>query len=97
MHDDVPTPQPLSAQSPVVVYGSIQFDMPSQISDRTYRIFVFKPSAPPPPSGYPVVVVTDGNLSFPLAATMDAAFALGSRAAKEYRIFGKGSLPLKSS
>jgi len=75
--DDVPTPPPLPAQSPVVVSGSIQFDMPSRISGRTYRIFVFKPAAPPPPSGYPGVVLTDGNLSFPLAATMDAAFALG--------------------
>ncbi len=81
-HDEAPTPPPLPAQSPVLVYGSIQFDMPSVISGRTYRIFVFKPADPPPPSGFPVVVVTDGNLSFPLAATMDAAFALnGGKAA----------------
>jgi predicted alpha/beta superfamily hydrolase len=80
-YHEVPAPSPLPAQSPVLVYGSIQFDMPSHISGRTYRIFVFKPSTPPPPAGYPVVVVTDGNLSFPLMATMDAAFELTGRAA----------------
>lgn len=70
------------AQSPVLVHGSVQFDLPSKISGRTYRIFVFQPASPPPPSGYPVVVVTDANMMFPFAATLDAAFALqGGKAA----------------
>src|SRR5271170_6691322 len=76
------SPPASPAQHPVALRGSVQFDMPSKISGRTYRIFVFKPAAPPPPSGYPVVVVIDGNMSFPLAATLDAAFALrGGKAA----------------
>lgn len=74
-------PVPLPAESPVSIHGSIQFDMPSKISGRIYRIFVFKPAAPPPPSGYPVVVVTDGNLTFPIMATLDATFALTGNAA----------------
>ena len=69
----------LPPQSPVFLNGfngsTIQFDMPSKISGRTYRIFVFEPDAPPPPSGYPVVV-TDGNLTFPLAATLATPFGL---------------------
>lgn len=79
--DGVSTQLPLPPQSPVLVYGAIQFDMSSAITGRTYRIFVFKPSGPPPPSGYPVIVATDGNLSFPLMATMAAAFELGGKAA----------------
>ena len=67
---------PMSTQGPVTVHRSIQFDMRSKISGRTYRIFVFKPPAPPPPSGYPVLVVTDANMTFPLAATVDATFGL---------------------
>jgi len=70
------SPAPLPPQNPVSVYGSTQFDMPSKISGRTYRIFVFKPADPPPPSGYPVVVAVDGNMTFPILATLDATFAL---------------------
>ena len=73
---------PLPAQTPVTVRGSIQFDMASEISGRTYRIFVFKPAATPPPSGYPVVVATDANMNFPIMATLAAASALrGGKAA----------------
>jgi ferri-bacillibactin esterase len=75
------TSLPLPIQSPVVVSGSMQFDWLSRISGRTYRLFVFKPAAPPPPAGYPVVVVTDGNLTFPLFATMSAGFAFAGQAA----------------
>lgn len=71
-----PPPESTTAQTPVSLPGSVQFDMESKISGRTYRIFVFKPAAPPPPSGYPVLVVTDANMNFPIAAVMDAAFGL---------------------
>ena len=74
--DSLPVPAPLPVQGPVLVRGSIQFDMPSEVSGRTYRIFVFAPRAPPPPSGYPVVVLIDGAMSFPIAATLAAAFGL---------------------
>jgi hypothetical protein len=77
--DDVPTPPSLPAQSPVVVSGSIQFDMPSRISGRTYRIFVFKPAAPPPPSGYPVVVLEDEDHLTALPASISRALAFALR------------------
>jgi ferri-bacillibactin esterase len=67
--------------SPALLYGSIQFDMASQITGRTYRIFVFKPDTPPPTAGYPVVVATDGNMVFPIMATVGATFALAGQAA----------------
>jgi uncharacterized protein len=66
--------------SPVTLHGSIQFDLPSTTTGRTYRIFVYKPDVPPG-LGYPMVVTTDGNGTFPLMATMDAAFALTGSAA----------------
>jgi uncharacterized protein len=66
----------LPAANPVTVQGAVQYDMASAITGRTYRLFVFKPAAPPPPTGYPVVVLTDGNLTFPFAATLNASFAL---------------------
>jgi predicted alpha/beta superfamily hydrolase len=62
----------ISAQ-PVLVHGSTQFDLASEISGHTYRIFVFKPDAPPPPEGYPLFLVTDANLTFPIAATLAIA------------------------
>jgi predicted alpha/beta superfamily hydrolase len=65
----------------VSLYGSVQFDMLSAISGRTYRIFVFKPNAPPPSSGYPVVVTTDGNMSFPIMATVAATFDVAGKPA----------------
>jgi predicted alpha/beta superfamily hydrolase len=71
----------LTAPSPAALYGSVQFDMPSRITGRTYRIFVFKPDSSAPPSGYPVIVGTDGNMVFPIMATVSATFALIGRAA----------------
>jgi uncharacterized protein len=69
-------------QSPVTLRGATQFDMTSKISGRTYRIFVFEPPSAGPPSGHPVIVMTDGNMSFPAAATLDGMFALqGGKAA----------------
>jgi hypothetical protein len=65
---DVPT----MTHSPVTFPGAVQFDMASKISGRTYRVFVFRPPVPPPPEGYPVVVASDGNMTFPILATMGA-------------------------
>jgi len=65
-HTETPAapPQP----KPYSFVRSVQFDMASKISGRTYRIFVHTPPAPPPPSGYPVLFVTDGNATFPVSA-----------------------------
>jgi uncharacterized protein len=54
---------------PATVPGAVQFDLPSQATGRTYRIYVLKPMSPPPAAGYPVVFLTDGDLSFGPAAT----------------------------
>src|SRR5580700_9219230 len=77
----VMSPPDLPAQSPAALYGSVQFDVSSRITGRTYRIFVFKPDSPPAPSGHPVVVGTDGNMVFPIMATVSATFALTGKAA----------------
>lgn len=68
-------PSPPSNQTPAHLPGAVQFDMASKISGRTYRVFVFRPVVPPPPAGYPVMVTSDGNMTFPIAAAMAASFA----------------------
>jgi hypothetical protein len=75
------TPAATRAQAPVTLFGASQFDLASKISGRTYRIFVYKPITPAPPSGYPVIYVTDGNGMFPLAAAQMAIMALGGKGA----------------
>jgi len=77
MPKDRSTPLPLA--SPATLFGAVQFDMASKISGRTYRILVFKPASPPPPAGYPVLVVTDGAMMFPLAATQSATAGMFGR------------------
>jgi uncharacterized protein len=69
------------AKTPVPLVGASQFDLASKISGRTYRIFVYKPLVPAPPSGYPVVFVTDGNGMFPLAAAQMAILGLAGKGA----------------
>ena len=54
--------------SPATIAGAIQFDMRSGVSGRMYRIYVFQPLEGPPPTGYPVMYVTDGNTFFCTAA-----------------------------
>lgn len=71
----------LPAHCPATLHGSIQFDMNSRLTGRTYRVFVFKPDCPPPSSGYPVVVGLDGNMVFPIIATVSASFALTANSA----------------
>ncbi len=66
------------ARSPVTAPWSSQFDMASQISGRTYRTFVFEPPLPAPEAGYPLLVVLDGNMTFPIAATMAAMYAFSA-------------------
>lgn len=77
----VTEPNDARAQAPVALFGASQFDLASKISARTYRIFVYRPLIPPPPSGYPVVFVTDGNGLFPLAAAQMAIMGLASKGA----------------
>jgi predicted alpha/beta superfamily hydrolase len=74
-------PADARAQAPVTLFGASQFDLASKISGRTYRISVYKPLTPAPPSGYPVVFVTDGNGMFPLAAAQMALMGLAGKGA----------------
>jgi predicted alpha/beta superfamily hydrolase len=62
----------IANEQPLALFGSTQFDMASANTGRTYRIFVFKPTSAPPPSGYSLVLVTDGNFAFPIAAATNA-------------------------
>src|SRR5580658_10520557 len=64
-----------AARSPVTVQWSTQFDLASEISGRTYRIFVFEPPLPAPEAGYPLLVALDGNMTFQIAAAMAAMYA----------------------
>jgi ferri-bacillibactin esterase len=77
----VTEPASARANSPVTLFGASQFDLPSKISARTYRIFVYKPLTPPPLAGYPVIYVTDGNGMFPLAAAQMALMGLAGKGA----------------
>lgn len=54
--------------SAATVAGAVQFDMRSGANGRTYRIYVYEPRQEPPPGGYPVLYITDGNACFCTAA-----------------------------
>ena len=71
----------LPAGEPAAIHGSVQFDLASAITGRTYRIFIFKPEVEAPPGGYPLVLAVDGNMVFPIMATVDATFELTGKAA----------------
>lgn len=48
-------------ESTATLKGAVQFDVPSRASGLTYRVYVAMPIMPPPPGGYPVVYLTDGD------------------------------------
>ena len=62
------------AVTPVMLSDAIQWDMRSEESGRTYRIYVRTPMKPPPRSGYPTIYFTDGNITFPIAAMLAELF-----------------------
>ncbi|WEK42003.1 MAG: alpha/beta hydrolase-fold protein [Candidatus Sphingomonas colombiensis] len=53
---------------PVTFAGARQYDMVSASTGRAYRIYLSIPASPPPPAGYPVLFVTDGDTNFIPAA-----------------------------
>ncbi|WP_394762402.1 alpha/beta hydrolase [Phenylobacterium sp.] len=68
--------------SPAKVPWAVQYDLPSKITGRTYRIYVAKPVSPPPKGGWPVVYVLDADINFPsVAAQMVMRSVSGQRAA----------------
>lgn len=52
--------------TPFRLAGAFQFDMMSSRGKR-YRIFLHEPSAKPPPDGFPVLYLLDGNATFATA------------------------------
>ncbi|WP_407977301.1 alpha/beta hydrolase [Brucella pseudogrignonensis] len=52
----------------VTVPTAEQFTMTASKNGHRYRIFLAKPVLPPPPGGYPVIYVLDGNATFQTAA-----------------------------
>jgi uncharacterized protein len=70
-----------TTDAPVSPPGCVQFDLASNIAGRTYRVFVYQPLVPPPPEGYPVITVTDGNMNFLLAMVMAGMFAFQAKPA----------------
>jgi uncharacterized protein len=74
-------PPTAPATSPVTLFGASQFDLPSRIAGRTYRIFVYKPVTPAPASGYPVIYFPDGNGFFPVVAGQTALMTLVGKGA----------------
>lgn len=64
------------ARSAVEIPAAEQWIMTSSGEQRRYQIMVSRPTAPPPPSGYPVIYVLDANSVF---GTMVEAVRLQSR------------------
>ena len=61
-----------------------RLEIASAATGRSYDVFVFVPTKPPPPDGYPVLYLLDGNASYALIAPvlelMDASSRPGSPA-----------------
>ncbi len=81
--------------SPVVRPDAEQWDMTSRITGRTYRIFVARPSGtkPPPPGGYPVIYLNDGDFEFHTAADALMMQSIALELASAYIVgigYGKG-------
>ena len=90
-----PDPSAAPVRSPVIRPDAEQWDMTSAITGRTYRIYVAKPVAftPPPPEGYPVVYLNDGDFDFHTAADALTMQSIGMEIRPAYVVgigYGKG-------
>lgn len=65
-----PLKETAPVRSPLVRPNCEQWDVTSSFTGRSYRIYVAKPveAESPPPEGYPVIYLTDGDLDFHTAA-----------------------------
>lgn len=63
-----PAADPTKASPATFAGDNVQFDFPSTIIGRTFRIFVYRPRTAAPAGGYPALFETDGNFLFPTAA-----------------------------
>jgi predicted alpha/beta superfamily hydrolase len=69
----------LPATEPAKLPLTVQFDLASKITGRTYRIYVSKPVVAPPKTGFPVLYVLDADMAFPTAAGQVLLGSLGGR------------------
>jgi hypothetical protein len=88
-------PAATPVRSPLVRPDAEQWDITSKITGRTYRIFVAKPagSDAPPPEGYPVIYLNDGDLDFHTAADALMLQTIGREVKPAYVVgvgYGKG-------
>lgn len=65
----VAAPPAMPATEPARLPFAVQFDLPSKITGRSYRIYVAKPFAQPPKGGWPVIYVLDADVTFPIVAS----------------------------
>lgn len=54
-------------ERPCTFPGPVQFDLEPLNGGDAYRIFLFVPKGEPPADGWPLLVTTDGNATFPFA------------------------------
>ena len=59
----------LPAIEPAKVPFAVQFDLPSKITGRTYRILLHRPQSAPPKDGWPVIYLLDSRSIFGTAAS----------------------------
>lgn len=69
---DAPTTTAAAATNQPVPFSATpatarRVDFTSKVNGRPYRLLISVPKAPPPPGGYPVVYLIDGNLHFGIA------------------------------
>jgi predicted alpha/beta superfamily hydrolase len=57
-------PAAAETAAPVEIPRSQTHDIRDAQSGAVYRLFLWRPATPPPPAGYPVVYLLDGNSSF---------------------------------
>lgn len=73
-------PTSLPTATPAMLPLTVQFDLASKITGRTYRIYVSRPVTPPPKAGYPVLYVLDADMAFPTAAGQVMLGSMSGRA-----------------
>lgn len=54
-------------QQTYLLPGTRYFDLASDAGGEPYRIFLFTPTGEPPAEGWPLLITTDGNATFPFA------------------------------
>lgn len=72
-------PTAVPEAQPATILNSVQWSVTAKSNGQRYRIYVSKPSTPPPPGGYPVFYMLDGDGYFGIGASqlrMRAGFEL---------------------